>query len=64
MLWDSVGRLEGQLRSKIFKLNEQLQRLEAHNFSMPRDITMARAFTVFIISEIIDWSRLDKDLNL
>ncbi|KAG8963412.1 hypothetical protein FRC00_006611 [Tulasnella sp. 408] len=60
MQWDSAGRLEVQLCGKIFKLNEQLQRLEAHNFSTPRDIAMARAFTVFIISDIIDWSRLDK----
>ncbi|KAG9044103.1 hypothetical protein FS837_008766 [Tulasnella sp. UAMH 9824] len=58
--WDSAGRLEVQLRGKIFKLNEQLQRLEAHDFSTPRDLPMARAFTVYIISDIIDWSRLDK----
>ncbi|KAG8943991.1 hypothetical protein FRC04_002380 [Tulasnella sp. 424] len=60
MEWDSAGSLEIQLRNKVFKLNEQLQRLEAYRFTKSSDLPMARAFAVFIMSPIIESARYDK----
>lgn len=62
MEWDSAGSLEIQLRNKVFKLNEQLQRLEAYRFTAPSDLPMARAFAVFIMSPIIESARYEKSL--